>query len=61
MLAGSLRSTLMSLERERPPEKIYVAREIKQGRIQFKNVSFAYPGSQAKALENISFDIKVMS
>ncbi|WP_139020743.1 type I secretion system permease/ATPase [Bradyrhizobium sp. ORS 285] len=49
---------LMSLDRERPPEKIYVAREIKQGRIQFKNVSFSYPGSQAKALDNVSFDIK---
>jgi ATP-binding cassette subfamily C protein LapB len=49
---------LMSLERERPPEKIFVAREIKQGRIQFKNVSFSYPGSQAKALDNISFEIK---
>nr|WP_041798094.1 type I secretion system permease/ATPase [Rhodopseudomonas palustris] len=49
---------LMGLERERPPEKIYVAREIKDGRIQFKDVSFSYPGSQAKALDNVSFEIK---
>ncbi|WP_315811628.1 type I secretion system permease/ATPase [Bradyrhizobium sp. SZCCHNR2028] len=49
---------LMSMDRERPPEKIYVAREINQGRIQFKNVSFSYPGSQTKALDNVSFDIK---
>jgi ATP-binding cassette subfamily C protein LapB len=49
---------LMSLERERPPEKIFVAREITQGRIEFKNVSFGYPGSQAKALDGISFAIK---
>jgi len=49
---------LMSLERERPPEKIYVAREITAGSIQFKNVSFSYPNSQAKALDNISFQIK---
>ena len=49
---------LMGLERERPPEKIYVAREIKQGRIQFKNVSFSYPGTQTKALDNVSFEIK---
>lgn len=49
---------LMSMERERPPEKIYVAREINQGRIQFKNVSFSYPGSQTKALDDVSFDIK---
>jgi ATP-binding cassette subfamily C protein LapB len=49
---------LMGLERERPPEKIYVAREINQGRIQFKNVSFSYPGTQTKALDNVSFEIK---
>jgi ATP-binding cassette subfamily C protein LapB len=57
---SSLRSInrLMGLERERPPEKIYVAREIKQGRIEFKNVSFSYPGSQAKALDDISFHVK---
>lgn len=49
---------LMSLERERPPEKIYVAREITAGSIQFKNVSFSYPGSQSKALDNVSFQIR---
>jgi ATP-binding cassette subfamily C protein LapB len=49
---------LMALERERPPEKIFVAREIKEGGIQFKNVSFAYPNSPAKALDDISFRIK---
>jgi ATP-binding cassette, subfamily C, bacterial LapB len=49
---------LMSLERERPPETIFVAREIKEGRIEFKNVSFGYPGSQAKAVDGISFSIK---
>jgi ATP-binding cassette subfamily C protein LapB len=48
---------LMGLERERPPEKIYVAREIKAGSIQFKNVSFSYPNSPAQALDNISFQI----
>jgi ATP-binding cassette subfamily C protein LapB len=57
---SSLRSInrLMELERERPPEKIYVAREIKEGRIEFKNVGFSYPNSQAKALDGISFHIK---
>ena len=58
--SSALRSInrLMGLERERPPEKIFVAREIKEGRIEFKNVSFAYPGSPAKALDGISFHIK---
>jgi ATP-binding cassette subfamily C protein LapB len=58
--SSALRSIdrLMGLERERPPEKIYVTREIKQGRIEFKNVSFSYPGSPAKALDDISFHVK---
>jgi ATP-binding cassette, subfamily C, bacterial LapB len=58
--SSALRSInrLMGLERERPPEKIYVAREIKEGRIEFKNVSFSYPGSPAKALDGISFHVK---
>jgi ATP-binding cassette, subfamily C, bacterial LapB len=58
--SSALRSIdrLMALERERPPEKIYVTREIKQGRIEFKNVSFSYPGSPAKALDDISFHVK---
>jgi len=58
--SSALRSIdrLMGLERERPPEKIFVAREIKQGRIEFKNVSFSYPNSPAKALDNISFAVK---
>ncbi|MET0708191.1 MAG: type I secretion system permease/ATPase [Tardiphaga sp.] len=49
---------LMDLERERPPEKIYVAREITQGSIEFKNVSFSYPGSSTKALDNVSFHVR---
>jgi ATP-binding cassette subfamily C protein LapB len=58
--SSALRSIdrLMALERERPPEKIYVTREIKQGRVEFKNVSFSYPGSPAKALDDISFHVK---
>jgi ATP-binding cassette subfamily C protein LapB len=49
---------LMSLERERPLDKIFVAREIKDGRIDFQNVSFTYPNSPAKALDSVSFRIK---
>jgi ATP-binding cassette, subfamily C, bacterial LapB len=58
--SSALRSInrLMALERERPPEKIFVAREIKEGRIEFKNVSFSYPNSPAKALDDISFHVK---
>lgn len=49
---------LMSLERERPLDKIFVAREIQQGAIEFKDVSFAYGNSGMKALDHVSFRIK---
>ena len=49
---------LMSLERERPADKVFVAREIKQGAVDFRGVSFAYPNSQAKALDNVSFRVR---
>lgn len=49
---------LMALERERPPEKIFVAREIRDGAVDFQNVSFAYGNSAAKALDRVSFRIR---
>lgn len=49
---------LMGLERERPPEKIFVAREITEGSIEFKDVSFSYPNSPAKALDGVSFHVR---
>lgn len=48
---------LMSLERERPPGRAYVARKIDKGAVSFDNVSFRYPGSKESALENVSFKI----
>lgn len=48
---------LMSLERERPPGRAYVARKIEKGAVSFENVSFRYPGAKENALENISFKI----
>ncbi|QUS39182.1 type I secretion system permease/ATPase [Tardiphaga alba] len=56
---SSLRSIdrLMDLERERPPGRAYVARKIEQGTITFNNVSFSYPNSKEKALDNVSFTI----
>src|SRR6266436_5619747 len=49
---------IMSLERERSPQRAYVARKIDEGRIAFENVSFAYPNAPAKALEKVSFKIE---
>lgn len=48
---------LMKLEPERPADKIFVAREIQQGRVEFQGVSFSYPNSQSKALDGVSFKI----
>lgn len=48
---------IMTLERERTPERSYVARQINQGRIAFENVSFKYPGAPERALNRVSFTI----
>lgn len=48
---------LMSLERERPPGRAYVARKIDKGAISFHNVTFRYPNSKEIALDNVSFKI----
>jgi ATP-binding cassette subfamily C protein LapB len=49
---------IMSLERERSPQRAYVARKIDEGRIAFENVSFAYPNAPGKALDKVSFKIE---
>jgi ATP-binding cassette subfamily C protein LapB len=48
---------VMALERERPPERSYVARQITEGRIVFDNVTFGYPNGAMNALEKVSFPI----
>jgi ATP-binding cassette subfamily C protein LapB len=48
---------LMSLERERPPQRSYVARRVEHGSVSFDNVTFKYPNSPESALEKISFKI----
>jgi ATP-binding cassette, subfamily C, bacterial LapB len=49
--------SVMSLERERPPERIFVARRIDQGSFSFENVTFKYPNAQMNALEKVSFKV----
>jgi ATP-binding cassette, subfamily C, bacterial LapB len=49
---------IMSLERERSPERAYVTRKIDEGRISFENVSFGYPNAPNKALDKVSFKIE---
>lgn len=49
---------IMSLERERSPERAYVTRKINEGRISFDNVSFSYPNAPGKALDKVTFKIE---
>ena len=49
---------VMALERERPPERIYVSRKIAGGGFAFTNVTFRYPGAQENALEQVSFSVR---
>ena len=48
---------VMALERERPPERTYIARRIKGGSVAFENVTFRYPNGALNALENVSFRV----
>jgi len=48
---------IMSLERERSPERSYVARRIEEGRIAFENVTFRYPNAVDNALEKVGFKV----
>lgn len=48
---------VMALERERPPERSYIARRIKGGSVAFENVTFRYPNGALNALENASFRV----
>ena len=48
---------VMALERERPPERTYIARRIEGGSVAFENVTFRYPNGALNALENASFRV----
>lgn len=49
---------MMELPVERPAGKPFVSRPKLGGKIEFRNVSFSYPGNQEPALRNISFTIQ---
>lgn len=48
----------MSLPVDRPAGRTFISRPITQGAIEFRNVSFAYPGASEPALRNVSLSIK---
>lgn len=56
---AALRSVgqIMQLPVERPADRTFLHRPVLQGAIEFSNVSFAYPGQQVAALDNISLKI----
>jgi ATP-binding cassette, subfamily C, bacterial LapB len=43
---------------ERPDGAQFLSREMFKGEIEFKNVSFAYPGAEIESLSDVSFKIK---
>ena len=49
--------SIMNLPVEREDAKKFVQRPLFEGKIEFQNVSFTYPGAQKKVLDNISFTI----
>lgn len=49
---------IMALPSDRNDETQYVSRQHFQGDIEFRNVSFSYPGQEQEALSQISFHIK---
>lgn len=48
---------IMGLPVERPAERIFVHRPTIRGAIEFKNVTFSYPGQKLPALADVSFRI----
>jgi len=49
---------IMELPSERSDEQQFVHRKELEGAIEFKDVSFAYPNEEQKALDRVSFNIK---
>ena len=49
---------LMKSQSEVDPERRYLKRENLEGRIEFREVSFLYPGTKARALDEVSFTIE---
>ena len=49
---------VMAKPMERPEGAQFLSREMFQGDIEFRNVSFAYPGAEMESLNNVSFRIR---
>ncbi|MEZ5892034.1 MAG: type I secretion system permease/ATPase [Parvularculaceae bacterium] len=51
-------NTLMTAQSETDATRAYLARPKLAGKIEFRDVSFAYPGEATKALDDVSFSIE---
>ncbi|MCA1999585.1 MAG: type I secretion system permease/ATPase [Hyphomicrobiales bacterium] len=49
---------LMALPVERPPGRVFVARQVREGALAFENVRFRYPDAETDALKGVSFAIR---
>lgn len=49
---------LMQLPVERPRDRVFIARSIREGALRFENVTFRYPEAAADALSDVSFAIR---
>lgn len=55
--AYSSTDTIMRTPVERPADKVFIDRQNIKGDIEFRNVSFSYPGQSVEALDKVSFSI----
>lgn len=51
-------NSLMRAPVERPSDRNFVSRPITRGAVEFRDVTFAYPGSQHPALRNVTFAVE---
>jgi len=49
---------IMGMPLDRPENTKFLSRDVFKGEIEFKNVSFSYPGSEQESLKNVSFHIR---
>jgi ATP-binding cassette subfamily C protein LapB len=49
---------LMALPLEQPPEQNFLDRPVIRGEMEFRNVSFSYPGQDIRALSDVSFKLR---
>ena len=58
ILSLRILNQIMKQEEDRPASVGFVSRPVTDGRFSFENVTFSYPESDAKALQDLSFTVK---